>query len=252
MRAVNDGGTQSAALLARWGRLTDIEWVYEIRIAKNGEILEEIYQGANHETKKFGGKRVFGSHPLIYNITVNNNFSDRGCSPMRFFPLPVRADLKNGSRETVMDKFPWTYRIMAEEIIREGRVDPFNLGANTVDDPRRYFFVEVRSNPENAAISLKIEGKTETIYSDSKNSRLRVARTGFFRIAVRQPARGMPDSFPGSITVVCSAVSTEKKGECLNTGIVKIGRLDKNFNLIEIYLNSKTENLKSGEEFRFF
>lgn len=246
-----DGGTQSAALLARWGRLTDIEWIYEIRVTKNGEILEEIYQGASHETKKFGGKRVFGSHPLIFNITVNNNFSDHGCSPMRFFPLPVRANLENGSRETVMDKFFWTYRIMAEEIIREGRVDPFNLGANTVDDPRRYFFVEVRSNPDNAAISLKIEGDHETIYSDSNNSRLRVERKGYFRIAVRQSARGMRDMFPTSITVVCSAVNSEKKGECLNTGIVKIGRLDKNFNLLEFYFNSKTENLKSGEEFRF-
>ena len=26
-----DGGTQTAALMARWGRATDIEWVYQIR-----------------------------------------------------------------------------------------------------------------------------------------------------------------------------------------------------------------------------
>ncbi len=27
-----DGGTQSAALMARWGRITDIEWIYEMRV----------------------------------------------------------------------------------------------------------------------------------------------------------------------------------------------------------------------------
>ncbi|MBA3255375.1 MAG: hypothetical protein H0T64_01845, partial [Pyrinomonadaceae bacterium] len=49
-----DGGTETAALMARWGRTTDIEWVYQIR-AHGGKIMEETYQGVEHETKFFTG-----------------------------------------------------------------------------------------------------------------------------------------------------------------------------------------------------
>jgi hypothetical protein len=48
--------------MARCGRMTDIEWIYELRVrGTTGERLSEIYQAANHETHKFGGKRL-GSH----------------------------------------------------------------------------------------------------------------------------------------------------------------------------------------------
>lgn len=242
-----DGGTQSAALLARWGRLTDIEWVYEIRVSSEGKILEEIYQGINHQTKKFLGQRIFGSHPLLLNASVNNNFNDQGCSPARFFPFPVSVNLKNGSRETVMDQLSWTYRIMAQEIIREGRVDPDNLGENKIDDPRNYYFVEIESTPENAAVSVKIENERETSYSDWQDSRLRVERKGFFRIAVRKPVN-LKSLFPKSISLVCSAKSNEKNGVCRNTRGIKIGRLDKNFNLIEKRINANAENINAGAE----
>src|SRR6266480_2264223 len=49
-----DGGTQTAALMARWGRATDIEWVYELRV-RGEKVIEEIYQGVEHETKSFKG-----------------------------------------------------------------------------------------------------------------------------------------------------------------------------------------------------
>ena len=40
--------------MARWGRATDIEWVYQVR-ADRGKVIEEIYQGVEHETKVFYG-----------------------------------------------------------------------------------------------------------------------------------------------------------------------------------------------------
>lgn len=137
-----DGGTQTAALMARWGRATDIEYVYEVDVVDDS-IAAEIIQGANHEVKNFGGKRIFGVHPVIYDVTVNNNFADSGCSAMRTMLLPVRVDLSKKSRETVMDENPWTYRIMAEELTREGRINPANLGANTIADFRDYIYAEV-------------------------------------------------------------------------------------------------------------
>ena len=68
-----DGGTQTTALLARWGRTTDIEWVYEIDI-KDGSVNSAIIQLSESRHKNFKGKRIYGNHPLMFDVTVNNNF----------------------------------------------------------------------------------------------------------------------------------------------------------------------------------
>lgn len=222
-----DGGTASRALLARWGRLTDIEWIYEIRVDPAGKILSENYQAANHVTKDFKGKR-FGSHPVLFDATVNNNFADEGCSPLRVSPVLTRARLDDGSRETVMDAFSWTYRIMAEEAFREGRIASENLGANRVADPRDYFYLEIQSEPQRAAVSAEIESAGETARSDYADARLRVDRPGFVRIAVPRPA-GLKTDFPASVGVVCSEIAGAAKGLCAKTRLVKIVRLDRFF-----------------------
>ncbi|MGI9035841.1 MAG: hypothetical protein ACR2GD_07350 [Pyrinomonadaceae bacterium] len=244
-----DGGTQSAALMARWGRMTDIEWIYEIRVRENGEILSEIYQAANHETKKFTGKR-FGSHPLIMDATDNNNFADAGCSSLRVSPLLVQTNLSDGSRETVMDAFPWTYRIMAEEAFREGRVNPNKLGANTIDDPREYLYAEIYSEPEDAAINVEAEtAGGEKFTSDGENKFLRVSRPGFVRIALRVPQNRAAD-FPEKVSVGCYAVSNDSasKGVCRNARLVKLLQLDRNYKPIFKKLDSKARNIKAGEK----
>jgi len=102
-----DGGTQTVALMARWGRGTDIEWAYEFHL-RDGKITEETYQGVSHETKAFTGSRTAGQHPLLAVASDNNNFSDLACSAVRFAPLPIRADLETATRESVMDRYPQT------------------------------------------------------------------------------------------------------------------------------------------------
>lgn len=235
-----DGGTQSAALLARWGRLTDIEWINEIRVTENGKILSEIYQGANHETKNFAGQR-FGSHPLYFDATVNNNFSDAGCSPLRVSPLLVRTDLSSGSRETVMDAFPWTYRIMAEEAIREERINPQALGENTTDDLRNYLYVEVYSENDAAAVAVEIQtldGRTSR--SDWDDARLRIDRNGYKRIAVRLPSITSPLK---SLSLFCQATAKAQTASgCRNARIIKFMRLDEKFRLNNVP-NAKNEAL---------
>lgn len=224
-----DGGTQAAALMARWGRVTDIEWVYEATV-KNGKVVSEIYQGANHETKPFNGKRVFGGHPLLFTVTDNNNFADAGCSALRFAPLPVRADLSNGSRETLMEKFPWTYRVMAEEVIREGRVNSEKLEANIIADPRDYLYVELNTELKNAAVAVETSGENGVkVASDAGSPLLRVNRNGFVRIALRLP-QNFKQTFPDKISVRCHAVETTKgESGCQSLNVVKVVRLDKNF-----------------------
>ncbi len=241
-----DGGTQSAALMARWGRMTDIEWIYEMRVSETGGILSQIYQGANHETRNFQGKR-FGSHPLIFDATVNNNFADAGCSPLRVSPLLVQTDLSNGLRENVMDAFPWTYRIMAEEATRENRINSKNLSANTIDNLQNYLYVEVYSENDSAAVAVEVQmtdGKTSR--SDSGDARLRVDRSGYKRIAVRLPS---PNSSLKSLSLICQPTSNASNDSvCRNARIVKFIRLDENDQIFSTKNpSSETHSLKSGE-----
>jgi hypothetical protein len=250
-----DGGTQSAALMARWGRMTDIEWIYEIRVRENGAILSEIYQAANHETKNFKGKR-FGNHPLIFDETVNNNFADTGCSALRVSPMLIAARLSNpssgieGSRETLMDAFPWTYRIMAEEAFREGRVNPNKLDANTIDDPRNYLYAEIYSEPENAAINVEVETSGgEKFSSDGGNKSLRVSRNGYARIALRTP-QSRAGMFPKTIKIGCyaTAENSASDGVCRNARLIKLIRLDRNYLPIFKNIDAASRNIKSGEK----
>ncbi len=245
-----DGGTQTAALMARWGRATDIEWVYEIEL-KDDKIVSEIYQGANHETKNFTGRRVFGSHPLVFNTTVNNNFADAGCSKLRFAPLAVRADLSKKSRETVMDENGWTYRIMAQELVREGRVNTAKLDANTIADPRDYIYAEIFSEPKNAAINVEAETSGDGKFSsDAGIAALRVNRKGYVRIAMRLPRETFSD-FPPSVIVGCYPVSNDdsaQNGACQNTRLIKLMRLNENYQPIVKRIESPPQNVKTGEK----
>jgi len=247
-----DGGTQTAALMARWGRATDIEWVYEIEF-KEGKLVSEVYQGANHETKIFNGTRIFGNHPLIFDVTENNNFSDAGCSALRFFPMPIRADLQKRSRETVMDENAWTYQIMAQEAIREGRVNAAKLDANTIADLRDYLYAEIYSEPKAAAIALEAKNSTgEKFSSDTGVAQLRVSRNGYLRIAMRFPKDSAAD-FPKAVGVGCYAVSDNSAPEsvCQIIRLIKLVRLDRNYLPIVKNINAKSENIKSGEKMVF-
>jgi len=245
-----DGGTQTAALMARWGRATDIEWVYEIEF-KDGEIVSEVYQGANHETKKYAGKRIFGNHPVIFDATVNNNFSDTGCSELRSAQLPVKVDLSKKSRETIMDENAWTYRVMAQEASREGRVNAAKLDANTIADPRDYLYAEIYSEPKGAAIALEAETSSgEKFSSDSGYAALRVSRDGYVRIAMRLP-KDSAANFPAAFAVACYAVSNDgsvRDGSCQNLRLIKLVLLNENYQPIIKKIDSPPQNVKIGDK----
>jgi hypothetical protein len=148
-----DGGTPADRLMATWGRLTDIEYVYGVELDAAGRILAEEYQGRDHEFLPFNGDRV-GQHPVLYVVTENNMLSDRGTATERFALEPIRFQVTSGSREVVMDAHPWLYRISAEEALREGRVDDASKpGSGKVPDPRRFVYVEACGQTENATIA---------------------------------------------------------------------------------------------------
>jgi hypothetical protein len=193
-----DGGTPADRLMATWGRLSDIEFVYDVELDDSGRILSQTYQGRDHRILPFGGRRE-GRHPLLWVATENNMLADRGAAQERLALVPVAFDLAGVSREAVMDAFPWTYRISAQEVRREGRVAPDALpGSEKVKDPRRFVHVEACAETQDAALAFGIgldddSGQLSFFDSDAGLPKFRISRSpdhfpnGCFRGAVALP-----------------------------------------------------------------
>ena len=244
-----DGGTQTLALMARWGRATDIEWVYEFRV-QDGKIIDETFQGVNHETKTFTGMRTTGQHPLLAVASDNNNFSDLACSAVRFAPLAFRADLESATRESVMDKYPQTYRVMTEELQREHRISPLPSGINIIADPRDYFYIEASSEQSGAALGfdVKVAGQPDVFSSDLDDARLRIDRSGNFRTAIRLPHGVLPAAVE-NITARCQATLQPAGARgCNHLKLLRVLMLDQSFVPRALTLQAQPEaSLAPGE-----
>ncbi len=248
-----DGGTQTAALMARWGRATDIEWVYQFRV-RNGKIIEETFQGIEHEVKHFTGTRTNGNHPLLATASDNNNFSDLACSVVRYAPLPVRARLETATRESVMDTYPQTYRVMIEELRREKRISDTPADINTIADPREYLYIEATSEQEGTALAfdVKIAGQPKTFASDMGDARLRIDRSGYFRTAVRLP-KGVSHAAIETITARCEATSkAASERRCNHLKVVRALMLDQNYAPRTLPLQTQPESSLAPGETKVF
>jgi hypothetical protein len=139
-----DGGTTGPALMARWGRSTDIEWTYSVVVDAAGDRIpgQAFYQGPDHATLPFTG-RYEQDHPVLQTCTSNNNVCEVVDGTMRF-ALPVDDSRPGGrAREYLMDLHPWTYRVMADEMVREGGVEnPSDPATPAMGDQRTYLYVE--------------------------------------------------------------------------------------------------------------
>jgi hypothetical protein len=184
-----DGGTQTTALMARWGRATDIEWVCETRISVEGEASTN-FQGANHRDTRFAGK-FEADHPLMFVTTVNNNFSDQGQSEMRFAPRPMAFDAQTTSREEMMDRHPWTYRVMADEMIREEKITQERKPGQLINDLRNYVYFDISSNQTGAVLSVAVKLKGDHVWraSDWGIANYKIDRSGNFRTTALLPKR---------------------------------------------------------------
>jgi len=198
-----DGGTAADGLMARWGRLTDIEWVYRVVLNDTGEIVREEFQDKDHNTAPFRGTKE-DRHPILKDVTKNNLFADVGTSSYRFALAPVET-LPAGSREEMMDRHPWMYQVMAEEWERESveRRDVSEKSSDpdtqAVSDPRNYLYVEFRAIPATSptcdarlAIQAKLKGSDRWYSSDHGVDNLRIQNPGGWR-------RGTIELPPGTI-----------------------------------------------------
>jgi hypothetical protein len=142
-----DGGTSTPALMAKWGRSTDIEWIYQVTLDPLGNIVSEAYHGFAHLKFPLIGSKE-GKHPLLVTATINNvmmpvtvaNYS----TGYRFFLDPSPSLPQNRSREAMMDANPWIYSVMVGELLKEGKIEAIaNPATPEVSDPRNYLYLEV-------------------------------------------------------------------------------------------------------------
>ena len=184
-----DSGTPTEALMARWGRASDIEYVYRVTLDDGGNVQKEIFQGMDHDDRVFRGRRL-GQHPLILVATPNNCFADTGYSVLQYRLLPVFADLSGNSREELMDRFPWTYSIMAQELEREGKLRTYGVtqGENT-SDPRNYLYVEMEAENQQSGLVVwvKLKGRPQWYSSHRGRWPLVISRNGWYRTTVELP-----------------------------------------------------------------
>ena len=180
-----DGGTNSISLMSRWGRTTDIEWIYKVKIDPGGNVLEEYFQGPGHSTSYFQGNRI-NDHPVLKTVTINNMVSDEGESDYKFFLSPEKSKQEIHSREILMDDDPWTYEIMALEMIAEGKyespADPFS---SAVSDARNYLYLEFNTQMAGNGIRLTFAAKLKNnpfwYYSDHGLSSIGAVNAGGWR-----------------------------------------------------------------------
>lgn len=208
-----DGGTQTSALMARWGRTTDIEWVYEVQIDAQGKVQVATFQGVEHKTQNFKGKEENG-HPALYVVSDNNNVSDHGESEMRFASRPIPFDLSHSSREEIMDRHPWIYQLMAAELQREGKISETSRGGSQMADPRHYLYLDAASELSGTALSfaIKLKENPKWYESDLGINYYRIDRSGYFRTTVRLPAGTRLDQIE-RIAVRCDAAGNPRSGE---------------------------------------
>src|SRR5205807_2067374 len=89
--------TSTRALMARWGRTTDIEYLYKAFLDDSGKLLKATIQSRNHQEIEFDGKRD-GAHPLLMPVTDNNMVAGGESSSIRYQIAPLLVDLPPGTK----------------------------------------------------------------------------------------------------------------------------------------------------------
>ncbi|MEO7144164.1 MAG: response regulator [Bryobacteraceae bacterium] len=184
-----DGGTSTRALMARWGRTTDVEYVYRAWLGGNGQVERAAIQADGHKEIEFRGQRD-GAHPMLIPSTDNNMVSDGGPSAIRYQIAPVMVDLTGHSREEVIDRHPFAYRIMAEELPRENKLRPFGtVDDHKISDPRNYLYLEAKVQNAGSGFAALVRLKGDARWRSSNLGRedYAIERSGWVRTTVELP-----------------------------------------------------------------
>ncbi|MEZ5355770.1 MAG: response regulator [Bryobacteraceae bacterium] len=212
-----DGGTSTPALLARWGRTTDIEHVYRVWVDASGKRLRATIQTKNHQDVDYTGP-FEGDHPVLGVITDNNMVGPglNATGGERVALKPILVDLSQASRELVMDTHPEMYRVAAEELAREGKV------TGLVGDAREYLYIEAKIENRNTRVAARVRVAGRWIATHRGRFDWAIERSGWVRTAVRLPAGAKA----AEIGFECLAERGKEPGSCSVDAVGKVFRLD--------------------------
>ena len=198
-----DGGTSPPGLMAQWGRTTDIEWIYRVEVDQAGRAVPgtAVYQGPKHQTLPFRG-RYENQHPVLQTCTANNDVCDQAAGPMRFFLDAEQTKPADRAREVLMDTNPWTYQVMAQEMVRERKIEnPSNPATPGVGDQRTYLYLELGKTTGPAAhpglapglaVGVQLKGSPTVYRSDHSAPLWSINRDGAVATTVELPAGTTP------------------------------------------------------------
>jgi CheY-like chemotaxis protein len=236
-----DGGTSTRALMARWGRTTDIEYVYRAFLTADGRgVRRSTIQAKDHKELEFRGKQD-GSHPLLMPITDNNMIGEADApTPIRYRIAPTLVDLTGHSREQVMDRYPFAYRVMAKELKREGKLRPFGIvDGEKVSDPINYLYFEMKLANSEASIATLVRLKGDPRWYSSHLGHADYAiRTwkrnsaespkGFVRTTVELPPGTRPDQI-AEIGFECLVLDKAADSSCGVEAVTKAFLLNRDY-----------------------
>ncbi|MDX1981891.1 MAG: response regulator [Bryobacteraceae bacterium] len=219
-----DGGTSTRALMARWGRATDIEHVYQVWPDKAGNAVKSLIQTRDHKDVPFQGQRD-GQHPLL-GVVTDNNMVGEGRTSIRYQLAPVVVTLNSASREQVMDEHPLTYLISARELEREGKLRKFGAFEGTnISNPENYLFVEARVVNKGArlAVLVRLEGDNFFRSSHLGVYDMAIERSGWVRTAIELP----PATQPAQVAEIALQCLPEAKSD--GSGTCRVETISKMF-----------------------
>ncbi len=215
-----DGGTSTRALMARWGRVTDIEHVYQVWPATKRTLI----QTKGHKDVEFHGKYE-GRHPLLAVSTDNNMVSDQGVSAVRYQLAPLVVELGAASRERVMDENPVTYLVAGRELEREGKLRDFGKSEGTkISHPENYLVVEMRVLNKDARVALLVRINEDKFFRTSHLGvhDMGIERSGWVRTAIELPPATQPAQVVEIGFQCMPEVKAENGGQCRVEGISKM------------------------------
>jgi hypothetical protein len=177
----------------------------------------------------FAGRHEDG-HPLLWLVTDNNMVGETGTTSVRYAPAPEAFDLRNTSREAVMDAHPWSYAVSAQEMRREGKIaNDAPAGSGQIPDPTRFVFVEACAELENAALVFSVRALAAAgarwYDADRGLPEFRIVRTGCFRGAVPLPPGA------GALTGIRFRAVSRPDAATQTAGAVRLVRINKVFRL---------------------
>ncbi len=190
-----DGGTSTRALMARWGRTTDIEYLYRVYLDGAGRAERTTIQTRDHKEVDFQGARE-GLHPVLYVVTRNNMVAGEGPATLRYQLAPRLVDLSRASRELVMDEDPVLSRVAAQELRREDKLRPFGtVRGENISDPRNYLYLEMNLDLRNSAVAalIRLEGEDRWRSSNLGRTDYAISRPGWVRTTIELPPGTRPE-----------------------------------------------------------